>query len=113
MTITANGAYPTNYEVSALADLIAGAGNSFGSYIDNNGLPSLFADTSAAGELFPAGWRRDRHTGHLRLPGYKNFDVSFAKTFKTPFEGNQLTFRRELFNAFGAFQNAFRRARFN
>ena len=38
-TISAGGAYPTNYELSALVNLLPGATNNYGSYIDNNGVP--------------------------------------------------------------------------
>jgi hypothetical protein len=99
-TITSNGAYPTNYEFSALTDLIPGATNNYGHYIDNNGLPSIFANTSASGNYFQQAGGSTGTRAIVRLPGFTNVDASFMKSFRMPFEGHRLQFRGELFNAF-------------
>ncbi len=99
-TISAAGAYPTNYEISALVNLLPGSPNHFGKFIDNNGLPSLFADTAVAGNYFqqPGGSTGTR--GIVRLPGIVNVDISLMKTFALPWEGHRLSIRGEAFNAF-------------
>jgi len=99
-TITQNGAYPTNYEYSALVNLIPGATNDYSKFIDNNGVPSIFANTSAAGNYFQQAGGSTGTRAIVRLPGFTNFDVAFMKTFALPFEGHRLQFRGELFNVF-------------
>jgi hypothetical protein len=99
-TISANGVYPTNYEISALADLLPGAPNTFGKFIDNNGLPSLFPNTSASGNYFQQAGGTTGERALVRLPGSVNFDISVMKTFTLPWEGHRVQFRAEAFNAF-------------
>jgi hypothetical protein len=99
-TISANGVYPTNYEISALANLLPGAPNQFGKFIDNNGVPSLFSNTSAANNYFqqPGGTTGTRAI--VRLPGVTNIDISLMKSFALPWEGHRISVRGEAFNAF-------------
>jgi hypothetical protein len=99
-TITASGVYPTNYEISALANVLPGAANDYGSYIDDNGVPSLFASTSAVNNYFqqPGGTTGTRAI--VRLPGVVNVDIAVMKSFALPWEGHRLQFRGEAFNAF-------------
>jgi hypothetical protein len=99
-TISAGGVYPTNYEVSALTNLLPGATNNFGSSIDNNGAPSLFANTSAAGNYFQQAGGTTGTRAIVRLPGAVNVDFSLMKSFALPWEGHRLQFRAEAFNAF-------------
>jgi hypothetical protein len=99
-TIAAGGAYPTNYEYGALVNLLPGAANTYGQFIDNNGLPSLFPNTSAAGNYFQQAGGTTGTRGIIRLPGFTNIDISVMKTFRLPWEGHQLLFRGEAFNAF-------------
>ena len=99
-TITAAGVYPTNYEISALVNLLPGATNNFGKFIDNNGVPSLFSNTSAAGNYFQQAGGTTGTRAIIRLPGLTNFDISLMKTFALPWEGHKLAFRAEAFNAF-------------
>ncbi|MFL6463740.1 MAG: hypothetical protein ACJ73N_04950, partial [Bryobacteraceae bacterium] len=99
-TITAGGVYPTNYEYSALTNLLPGAPNVYGLTIDNNGLPSLFSSTSAAGNYFQQAGGTTGTRAIVRLPGFTNFDIAVMKNFKMPFEGHRLQFRGEAFNAF-------------
>ncbi len=99
-TITASGVYPTNYEISALANVLPGATNNYGSYIDDNGVPSLFASTSSVNNYFqqPGGTTGTRAI--VRLPGVVNVDIAVMKSFALPWEGHRLQFRGEAFNAF-------------
>ncbi len=99
-TIGAGGVYPTNYEVSAVTNLLPGAPNKYGHYIDNNGLPSLFANTSASNNYFQQAGGTTGTRAIVRLPGFTNFDIAIMKSFKMPFEGHRLQFRGEAFNAF-------------
>jgi hypothetical protein len=99
-TISANGVYPTNYEISALANLLPGAPNQFGKHIDNNGVPSLFANTSAAGNYFQQAGGSTGTRAIVRLPGIANIDISLMKTFALPWEGHRISLRGEAFNAF-------------
>jgi hypothetical protein len=99
-TISANGVYPTNYEISALADLLPGSPNNYGRYIDNNGVPSLFPNTSAAGNYFQQSGGTTGTRAIVRLPGAVNVDISVMKTFPLPWEGYRVQFRAEAFNAF-------------
>jgi len=99
-TISAFGVYPTNYEISALADLLPGAPNTYGKFIDNNGVPSLFPNTSASGNYFQQAGGTTGSRAIVRLPGAINFDIALMKTFSLPWEGHRLQFRAEAFNAF-------------
>jgi hypothetical protein len=99
-TIGAGGVYPTNYEYSAITNLLAGAPNQYGKYIDNNGLPSLFANTSASLNYFQQAGGTTGTRAIVRLPGFQNFDIALMKSFKLPWEGHRLQFRGEAFNAF-------------
>jgi Carboxypeptidase regulatory-like domain len=99
-TISAGGVYPTNYEISALADLLPGASNTYGKFIDNNGVPSLFPNTSASGNYFQQAGGTTGTRAIVRLPGSINVDISLMKTFALPWEGHRLQFRAEAFNAF-------------
>ncbi len=97
-TIAAGGVYPTNYEYNAITNLLPGAPNNYGLHTDNNGVPSLFTNTSASLNYFqqPGGTTGTR--GILRLPGFTNFDLAVMKNFKMPWEGHLLQFRSEAFN---------------
>ncbi len=99
-TIMAGGVYPTNYEYNAIVNLLPGASNTYGNTIDNNGLPSMFANTSAANNYFQQAGGTTGTRGIVRLPGYTNFDIAIMKNFRMPFEGHRLQFRGEAFNAF-------------
>jgi hypothetical protein len=93
---------------------------------DNNGVPSLFTDTSAVNSF------ADQYPGAtgaralVRLAGMTNFDIGAAKSFPMPWEGHRMQFRAEAYNAlnnvnfiqpslalrtpstFGEYQNAMR-----
>ena len=98
--MTYGGIYNVNYENSSIA--IAKPGytpvTSYG--IDQNGLPSLFANTNAANN-YEASYPGVTGTrAIIRLPGFTNFDMSLGKSFAMPWEGHRLQFRAEAFNVF-------------
>lgn len=99
-TISAEGVYPTNYEISALVDLLPGAPNRYGKFIDDNGVPSLFPSTSAANNYFQQAGGVTGTRAIVRLPGITNVDVAVMKTFALPWEGHRISLRGEAFNAF-------------
>lgn len=97
-TVGGNLAYNANYWLNSLAIQTAPVQNSV--QIDQNGLPSIFANTSASNSF------ADELPGHsgsrapLRLAPFFNTDLTLAKVFKLPWEGQRLQFRAEAFNAF-------------
>jgi hypothetical protein len=99
-TITAAGVYPTNYEISALVNLLPGSPNHYGKFIDDNGVPSLFPSTSAAGNYFQQSGGATGTRAIVRLPGISNVDIAVMKTFALPWEGHRIALRGEAFNAF-------------
>jgi len=99
-TISAGGVYPTNYEISALANLLPGATNNYGQFIDDNGVPSMFKSTAAANNYFQQSGGATGTRAIVRLPGVQNIDIAVMKTFPLPWEGHRISFRAEAFNAF-------------
>ena len=99
-TIGAGGVYPTNYEYNAITNLLPGAPNNYGQYLDNNGLPSMFSNTSASLNYFQQAGGTTGTRAIVRLPGFQNFDIALMKSFALPWEGHHLQFRGEAFNAF-------------
>jgi carboxypeptidase family protein len=99
-SISAGGVYPTNYEISALVNLLPGSTNTYGKFIDNNGVPSLFPSTNAAGNYFQQAGGTTGERALVRLPGLFNVDLSLMKTFQLPWEGHKISLRGEAFNAF-------------
>jgi hypothetical protein len=71
-----------------------------GVQIDQNGNPSIFANTDASNNF------ADELPGHsgsrapIRLAPFFNTDLTVAKTFRLPWEGQRLQFRAEAFNVF-------------
>lgn len=97
-TVGGDLAYNANYWLNSLAIRVKPVAS--GVMIDQNGIPSLFANTSAAGDF------EDELPGHsgdravLRLPSFFNTDLALAKSFRLPWENQRLQFRAEAFNAF-------------
>jgi hypothetical protein len=97
-TVGGELAYNANYWLSSLAILTAPV--STGVHTDQNGYPSLFANTSASQSFAD---ELPGHTGTraaLRLPGLFLTDMALVKTFLLPWEGQHIQFRAEAFNAF-------------
>ena len=97
-TVGGELAYNANYWLSSLA--IPTEPVSAGVHTDENGFPSLFANTSASGSFAD---ELPGHTGAravLRLPGMFVTDMSVVKAFPLPWEGQRIQFRAEAFNVF-------------
>ncbi len=97
--INGSGVFPTNYWQSSLA-IPNGAAPTTGTYIDNQGNPSIFQNISAISsyqDAFPGGVGT---RGIVRLPWQKNVDLAVQKFFPLPWEGHTLQLRAEAFNAF-------------
>jgi hypothetical protein len=97
-TVGGELAYNANYWLSSLA--IATGPVSSGVHTDQNGYPSLFANTSVSGSFAD---ELPGHTGQravLRLPGMFLTDMAVAKIFPLPWEGQRIQFRAEAFNVF-------------
>ena len=91
-------AYNANYWLSSLAILTKPVKTGVG--IDQNGIPSIFGNTSQASAF------EDELPGHsgtraaVRLAPFFNTDLTLAKNFQLPWEGQRVQFRAEAFNAF-------------
>jgi len=88
----------TNYWLNSLA--IQSAPFKSSVQIDNNGIPSLFANTNATNSFADAYPGTSGARALLRLAAQKNFDISISKSFKLPWEGHRIQFRAEAYNAF-------------
>jgi len=106
-TISNAGIFPTNYENSAIAVVAPGAPNKTSIGLDQNGFPSIFANSSAVNNYIGQYPGATGTRGIVRLAGLTNFDMAIAKSFAMPCEGHFLQFRGEAFNAFNNvnFQN--------
>ena len=97
-TVAGDLAYNANYWLNSLAVLTKPVQS--GVQIDQNGIPSIFGNTSAASSF------EDELPGHsgtraaLRLAPFFNTDLTLAKSFKLPWENQRVQFRAEAFNAF-------------
>jgi hypothetical protein len=67
---------------------------------DQNGIPSLFANTNAVSSFVGEYPGTTGIRGILRGPAFYNTDLSVSKYFKLPWEGHRLGIRAEAFNAF-------------
>ncbi|MGA7411275.1 MAG: carboxypeptidase regulatory-like domain-containing protein [Bryobacteraceae bacterium] len=99
--VQGNSVWNTNYWQNSLA-IVTGPVKS-GQTIDQNGVPSLFANTSTSSS-FADSWPGSTGTrAALRLPGFSNIDLAATKSFHLPIprlETSELQFRAEAFNAF-------------
>ena len=97
-TVAGDLAYNANYWLNSLA--IVTQPIHTGTQIDQNGIPSIFGNTSASSSF------EDELPGHsgaraaVRLAPFFNTDLTLAKSFKLPWEGQRVQFRAEAFNAF-------------
>ncbi|SPF50718.1 conserved hypothetical protein [Candidatus Sulfopaludibacter sp. SbA4] len=101
LNVSDAGVYNVNYEYSSFGILKPGSTlPSNGFTFDQNGIPSIFGNTSAVNAFagsFPGavGTR-----GILRGPGFVNNDMSLSKYFRLHGENHRLQVRAEAFNAF-------------
>ncbi|HWC97507.1 MAG TPA: TonB-dependent receptor [Candidatus Sulfopaludibacter sp.] len=100
VNVTESGAYNVNYLYSALGILAPGAKlPANGLTFDQNGIPSIFANTSAVTSFVGSYPGQVGSRGILRGPGFFNTDMALAKTFRLFGENHRLQFRAEAFNA--------------
>jgi hypothetical protein len=92
-------AYNTNYWLSSLA-VVNTPTPSGGVHIDENGIPSIFSNTSMSNNFQDQRPEGAGTRAAVRLAPIFNVDMALTKTFKLPWEGKKLTFRAEAFNAF-------------
>lgn len=99
--ISNGGIYPTNYLSSAIAIPKPGVAQpAQGVTFNQNGNPSIFANTNARTSFIGQYPGTVGARGIVRTAGSTTFDLALAKKFKMPFEGHTLQFRAEAFNAF-------------
>lgn len=100
-TILNGGIFNTNYLNGSIAIPKAGVdAPESGTTINENGNPSVFANTSAADAFVGQYPGRTGTRAITRLDDMLNFDLAATKTFFLPFEGHHIYFRAEAFNAF-------------
>lgn len=92
-------AYNTNYWLSSLA--VVNTPTSSGSvHIDQNGIPSIFTNTSISNNFQDQPPEGTGTRAAIRLAPIFNVDMAVTKVFRLPWEGQRLQFRAEAFNAF-------------
>jgi hypothetical protein len=92
-------AYNTNYWLSSLA-VVNTPTASGGVHIDENGIPSIFSNTSISNNFQDQPPEGAGTRAAVRLDPIFNVDMALTKAFYLPWEGKRLQFRAEAFNAF-------------
>jgi hypothetical protein len=92
-------AYNTNYWLSSLAVMNTPT-PSGGVHIDQNGIPSLFSNTSMSSNFEDQPPEGAGTRAAVRLDPIFNVDAALTKVFRLPWEGKRLQFRAEAFNVF-------------
>jgi hypothetical protein len=92
-------AYNSNYWLSSLA-VVNTPTPSGGVHIDQNGIPSIFANTSVANNFQDQPPEGAGTRAAVRLAPIFNVDMALTKDFVLPWEHQRLQFRAEAFNAF-------------
>jgi hypothetical protein len=92
-------AYNTNYWLSSLAVMNTPT-PSGGVHIDQNGIPSLFSNTSMSNNFEDQPPEGAGTRAAVRLDPVFNVDAALTKAFRLPWEGKRLQFRAEAFNVF-------------
>jgi hypothetical protein len=100
INVSNGGIYSVNYLSSAIGILKAGAVMPATARFDQNGIPSIFANTNAANSFVGEYPGTTGTRGLLRGPNFYNTDLAISKYFKLPWEGHRLQVRAEAFNAF-------------
>jgi len=99
MNVTDSGVYNVNYLYSALGILAPGAKlPSNGLTFDQNGIPSIFANTSVVNSFVGSYPGQVGSRGILRNPGFFNTDMALSKMFRLFGENHRLQVRAEAFN---------------
>ena len=101
LNITDSGVYNVNYEYSAFAILNPGSklpANGF--TFDQNGNPSIFANSNAVNSFVGQYPGTVGTRGILRGPHFINTDLAVSKSFRLPWENQGVALRVEAFNAF-------------
>jgi hypothetical protein len=105
LNVSDAGVYNVNYEYSAFGILQPGKtlpSNSFA--FDQNGIPSIFANTSAVNSFVGQYPGTVGTRGVVRGPSFFNTDLALSKSFFLPWEHVRVAFRAEAFNAFNNVQ---------
>lgn len=93
--------YNVNYEYSAFSILKPGSTlPSNGFQFDQNGIPSIFANTNAVNSFVGQYPGTVGTRGIVRGPKFVNTDLAATKNFRLLWESMRLTLRGEAFNAF-------------
>jgi hypothetical protein len=92
-------AYNTNYWLSSLA-VVNTPTASGGIHIDENGIPSIFSNTSTSNKFQDQPPEGAGTRAAVRLAPIFNVDMALTKAFRLPWEGKRLQFRAEAFNVF-------------
>jgi hypothetical protein len=101
LTIGDAGVYNVNYEYSAFSILRPGATlPSNGFQFDQNGIPSLFSNTTAVNSFVGQYPGTVGTRGIIRGPHFINTDLAASKSFRLPKESMRIAIRAEAFNAF-------------
>jgi Carboxypeptidase regulatory-like domain/TonB dependent receptor len=98
--VSNGGVYSVNYLSSAIGILKPGASMPASARFDQNGIPSIFANTNAVNSFVGEYPGTTGTRGILRGPSFYNTDISVSKYFRLPWEGHLLFIRAEAFNAF-------------
>ncbi len=98
--VSNGGIYSTNYLTSSIGILKPGASLPASARFDQNGIPSVFANTNAVNSFIGQYPGTTGSRGILRGPSFFNTDIAISKSFSMPFEGHRLSVRGEAFNSF-------------
>ena len=96
-------AYNTNYWLSSLA-VVNTPTPSGGVHIDQNGIPSIFSNTSVSSNFQDQPPEGAGTRAAVRLAPIFNVDMALTKAFRLPWEGKRLQFRAEAFQRFQSSQ---------
>jgi hypothetical protein len=100
INVSNGGIYSTNYLSSAIGILKPGASMPASARFDQNGIPSIFANTNAINDFVGEYPGTTGTRGILRGPAFYNTDLALSKYFKLPWESHRIQVRAEAFNAF-------------
>jgi len=100
LNVSDAGVYNVNYEYSSFGILKPGATlPAYGFTFDQNGIPSIYANTSAVNAFVGSLPGAVGSRGIVRGPGFINSDMALSKYFRLHGETHRLQVRAEAFNA--------------